>query len=204
MFLTAFGPASVPQAAVAFGLGYLLGSIPFGLVITRLAGTQDIREIGSGNIGATNVLRTGHKGLAVATLLCDMFKGTLAVILAGQLFGHEAALAAGLGAFLGHLFPVWLRFKGGKGVATYIGLLIGFAWIAAFAFGAIWFAMAAATRYSSLSGLTASAAMPVVLWALGRTDVAILFVVLTILVFVMHRANIARLIAGTEPKIGKG
>ena len=133
-----------------------------------------------------------------------MFKGTLAVILAGQLFGHEAALAAGLGAFLGHLFPVWLRFKGGKGVATYIGILIGFAWIAALAFGALWFAVAAASRYSSLSGLTASAAMPVVLWVLGERDAAILFVVLTILVFVMHRANIARLIAGTEPKIGKG
>ena len=125
------------------------------------------------------MLRTGHKGLAAATLLCDMFKGTLAVLLARQFFGHDAALVAGLGAFLGHLFPVWLRFKGGKGVATYIGILIGFAWIAALAFGVIWFAVAAVTRYSSLSGLVAGAAMPAVLWGLGQTDVAILFIVLT-------------------------
>lgn len=203
MFLIAFGSASLPQAAAAFGLGYLLGSIPFGLVLTRLAGTQDIRQIGSGNIGATNVLRTGRKGLAAATLLCDIFKGTLAVILAAKLFGHDAALVAGLGAFLGHLFPVWLRFKGGKGVATYIGILIGFAWIAAVAFGVIWFAVAGITRYSSLSGLVASAATPAILWTLGQTDTAMLFAVLTILVFVMHRANIARLFAGTESKIGK-
>lgn len=203
MFLIAFGSASLPQAAAAFGLGYLLGSIPFGLILTRLAGTQDIRQIGSGNIGATNVLRTGHKGLAAATLLCDIFKGTLAVILAAKLFGHDAALVAGLGTFLGHLFPVWLRFKGGKGVATYIGILIGFAWIAAVAFGVIWFAVAGITRYSSLSGLVASAATPAILWTLGQTDTAMLFAVLTILVFVMHRANIARLFAGTESKIGK-
>jgi len=196
--------APFPIAAIGWYLvGYLLGSIPFGLIITRLAGTQDIRQIGSGNIGATNVLRTGHKGLAAATLLCDMFKGTLAVVLALKLSGHDAAWGAGLGAFLGHLFPVWLRFKGGKGVATYIGILIGFAWIAAAAFGVIWFAVAGLTRYSSLSGLVASAATPVILWALGERDVAILFVVLTILVFVMHRANIARLIAGSEPRIGK-
>lgn len=203
MFLIAFGSASLPQAAAAFGLGYLLGSIPFGLILTRLAGTQDIRQIGSGNIGATNVLRTGRKGLAAATLLCDIFKGTVAVILAAKLFGHDAALVAGLGAFLGHLFPVWLRFKGGKGVATYIGILIGFAWIAAVAFGVIWFAVAGITRYSSLSGLVASAATPAILWTLGQTDTAMLFAVLTILVFVMHRANIARLFAGTESKIGK-
>ena len=193
-----------PIAAIGWYLvGYLLGSIPFGLIITRLAGTQDIRQIGSGNIGATNVLRTGHKGLAAATLICDMLKGALAVVLALKLSGPEAAWGAGLGAFLGHVFPVWLRFKGGKGVATYIGILIGFAWIAALAFGAVWFAVAAITRYSSLSGLVASAATPAILWGLGERDVAILFVVLTILVFAMHRANIARLIAGTEPKIGK-
>jgi len=203
MFAVANEPAFPIGAVIAYALGYLLGSIPFGLVLTRLAGTQDIRAIGSGNIGATNVLRTGHKGLAAATLLCDMFKGTLAVLLAGKLFGHEAALAAGLGAFLGHLFPVWLRFKGGKGVAIYIGILIGFAWIAALAFGAIWFAVAGVTRYSSLSGLVASAAMPAILWALGQADVAILFVALTVFVFIMHRANIARLFAGTEPRIGK-
>ncbi len=198
--------SEVPFPIVTVGwylLGYLLGSIPFGLVITRLAGTQDIRQIGSGNIGATNVLRTGHKGLAAATLLCDMLKGTLAVVLAMQLSGPDAAWAAGLGAFLGHLFPIWLRFKGGKGVATYIGVLIGFAWMAAVAFGVIWFAVAGITRYSSVSGLVASAATPAILWTLGQTDTAMLFVVLTILVFVMHRANIARLFAGTEPKIGK-
>jgi acyl phosphate:glycerol-3-phosphate acyltransferase len=203
MVLIASVPAITPQVGIAFGIGYLLGSIPFGLVLTKLAGLQDIREIGSGNIGATNVLRTGHKGLAATTLLCDMFKGTFAVILAAQFIGRDAALAAGLGAFLGHLFPVWLRFKGGKGVATYIGILIGFAWMAAAVFGVIWFAVAGLTRYSSLSGLVASAAMPPVLWALGRTDVALLFAILTILVFVKHRANIARLFAGTEPKIGK-
>ncbi len=203
MFLIASVPAIAPQTAVSFAIGYLLGSIPFGLVLTRLAGAGDIRAIGSGNIGATNVLRTGHKGLAAATLLCDMLKGTLAVVLAAQVFGRDAALAAGLGAFLGHLFPVWLRFKGGKGVATYIGILIGFAWVAALAFGAIWFAVAGITRYSSLSALVASAAMPAVLWTLGATDIALLFAVLTILVFIMHRANIARLFAGTEPKIGQ-
>lgn len=202
MFLTV-GSTILPHVALAFALGYLVGSIPFGLVLTRLAGTQDIREIGSGNIGATNVLRTGRKGLAAATLLCDMFKGTLAVVLAQTLSGQDAAIAAGLGAFLGHLFPVWLRFKGGKGVATYIGILIGFAWPAALAFGAVWFAVAGLVRYSSLSGLTASAATPAILWAMGQTDVAILFVVLTMLVFAMHRANIARLVAGTEPRIGK-
>jgi glycerol-3-phosphate acyltransferase PlsY len=192
-----------PLAVIAACLlGYVLGSIPFGLVLTRLAGTKDIREIGSGNIGATNVLRTGHKGLAATTLLCDMFKGTFAVVLAAQILGHNAAIGAGLSAFLGHLFPIWLRFKGGKGVATYIGILIGFAWVAALAFGAIWFAVAGVTRYSSLSGLVASAAIPPILWTLGQTDVALLFVVLTILVFVMHRTNIARLFAGTEPRIG--
>lgn len=203
MSLIASVPAITPQVAIAFAIGYLLGSIPFGLVLTRLAGTTDIRQIGSGNIGATNVLRTGHKGLAAATLLCDMMKGTVAVVLAAQAFGRDPALAAGLGAFLGHLFPVWLRFKGGKGVATYIGILIGFAWLAALAFGVIWAAIAAITRYSSLSGLVASAAMPATLWLLGQTEVAYLFVVLTILVFIMHRANIVRLFAGTEPKIGQ-
>ncbi len=203
MFLIDNGPGFPPPAVLAFALGYLLGSIPFGLVLTKLARTQDIREIGSGNIGATNVLRTGRKGLAAATLLCDMFKGTLAVLLAREFFGHDGAVVAGLGAFLGHLYPVWLRFKGGKGVATYIGILIGFAWIAALAFGVIWFAVAAVTRYSSLSGLVAGAATPAILWGLGQADVAILFLVLTALVFIKHRANIARLFAGTEPRIGK-
>jgi glycerol-3-phosphate acyltransferase PlsY len=193
-------------ALAALALGYFLGSIPFGLLLTRFAGTADIRAIGSRSIGATNVLRTGRKGLAAATLVCDVLKGTAAVALAAWLFGRDPALAAGLGAFLGHLFPVWLRFKGGKGVATYIGILIGIAaigasWIPLVSFLALWLAVAAATRYSSLAGLIACAATPVVLWATGDRREAALFLVLTLLVFIMHRANIARLINGSEGKI---
>src|SRR6202045_5213370 len=138
---------------VAFVLGYLLGSIPFGLVLTKLAGTPDLRSIGSGNIGATNVLRTGRKGLAAATLICDMLKGTLAVLIAGYYGGPDAAMLAALGAFLGHLFPVWLGFKGGKGVAVYIGVLIGLFWPAAVVFCLLWLTTAFVTRYSSLSAL---------------------------------------------------
>jgi acyl phosphate:glycerol-3-phosphate acyltransferase len=194
------------SALAALALGYLLGSIPFGLLLTRLAGTQDIRAIGSGNIGATNVLRTGRKGLAAATLVCDILKGTAAVVLAHWLFGRDPALVAGLGAFLGHLFPAWLRFKGGKGVATYTGILIGIAvvaalWIPLFLFAALWLAVAAATRYSSLAALIACAATPLALWAAGNVREAALFVVLTALVFIVHRANIARLINGSEGKI---
>ncbi len=193
-------------ALAALALGYVLGSIPFGLLLTRIAGTADIRAIGSGSIGATNVLRTGRKGLAAATLVCDVLKGTAAVVLAAWLFGRDPALAAGLGAFLGHLFPVWLRFKGGKGVATYIGILIGIAvigaaWIPLVAFLGLWLAVAAVTRYSSLAGLIACAATPLVLWATGDHREAGLFLVLTLLVFIMHRANIARLINGSEGKI---
>src|SRR6202042_3934905 len=145
---------------VAFIIGYLLGSIPFGLILTRLAGTADLRSIGSGNIGATNVLRTGRKGLAAATLICDMLKGTIAVLIAGYYGGPNAAMLAALGAVLGHLFPVWLRFSGGKGVAVYIGVLIGLFWPAAVAFCLIWLAVALLSRYSSLAGLLASAATP--------------------------------------------
>ena len=193
-------------ALAALALGYVLGSIPFGLLLTRIAGTADIRAIGSGSIGATNVLRTGRKGLAAATLACDVLKGTAAVVVAAWLFGRDPALAAGLGAFLGHLFPVWLRFKGGKGVATYIGILIGIAvigaaWIPLVAFLGLWLAVAAVTRYSSLAGLIACAATPLVLWATGDHREAGLFLVLTLLVFIMHRANIARLINGSEGKI---
>src|SRR5262249_42103321 len=151
---------ALPLWAAAVAFGYLLGSIPFGLVLTRLAGTQDLRTIGSGNIGATNVLRTGRRELAAATLVCDMLKGTAAVLVASPFAGAEAAMAAGLGAFLGHLFPIWLGFRGGKGVATYIGLLIGFAWPAALGFCAVWLAVAVAARYSSLSALVASALTP--------------------------------------------
>jgi acyl phosphate:glycerol-3-phosphate acyltransferase len=194
---------TLPFYVAALAFGYLLGSIPFGLIITRLAGTEDIRSIGSGNIGATNVLRTGRGELAVATLLCDILKGTAAVVIAGHLYGRDAALLAALGAFLGHLFPVWLKFQGGKGVATYIGLLIGLAWPGAVAFCIIWLIVAAATRYSSLSALIASAATPPVLWLSGYYLEAPVFLVLTALLWFMHRANVARLLAGTEGKIGK-
>ena len=192
--------ASLP---VAFILGYLLGSIPFGLILTRLAGTQDIRSIGSGNIGATNVLRTGRKGLAAATLLCDMLKGTVAVILVGYYAGPDAAMLAALGAFLGHLFPVWLKFKGGKGVAVYIGILVGLYWPAAVVFCALWLITAVISRYSSLSALVASFITPIFLWWYGHPAPAWLFALLTVLLFYMHRANISRLLAGTEGKIGK-
>jgi len=188
--------------ALAFALGYLLGTIPFGVVLTRAAGGPDLRAVGSGNIGATNVLRTGSKALAAATLIGDMLKGTAAVLLAAHFFGREAALAAGLGAVLGHVFPLWLKFKGGKGVATYIGVLIGLAWIAAAIFGAIWLAVACISRYSSLAALIASALTPVTLWLMNRPDAAVLYAALTALLWFMHRANIARLLQGSEPKIG--
>ncbi|MHC2251588.1 glycerol-3-phosphate 1-O-acyltransferase PlsY [Bradyrhizobium embrapense] len=187
----------------AFVIGYLLGSIPFGMILTRLAGTQDLRTIGSGNIGATNVLRTGHKGLAAATLLGDMLKGTVAVIIAGSIDGPNAAMLAALGAFLGHLFPVWLKFRGGKGVATYIGVLLGLFWPAALIFAVIWIGTATTTRYSSLSALVAAFVTPLFLWWFGHNALASLFAVLTLLLFYMHRENIQRLQAGTEGKIGE-
>ena len=191
------------EYAAALVFGYLCGSIPFGVVLTRLAGTQDLRSIGSGSIGATNVLRTGRKGLAAATLLGDMLKGTFAVVV-GSYYGESVAIAAALGAFLGHLFPVWLGFKGGKGVATFIGLLLGFgAWIALLVFCILWLAVAAVTRYSSLAALIASAVTPLVLWWTGESERAELFVVLAVLLWIMHRPNIARLLNGTESKIGK-
>jgi glycerol-3-phosphate acyltransferase PlsY len=188
---------------LALAIGYLLGSIPFGLLLTRFAGTQDLRSIGSGNIGATNVLRTGRKGLAAATLLCDMLKGTAAVVITGYFGGPDAAMLAGLAAFLGHLFPVWLNFKGGKGVAVYIGVLIGLFWPAAVVFCVLWLATAATTRYSSLSGLVASFVTPIFLWWFGHPALAALFAVLTLLLFYIHRENIKRLQAGTEGRIGE-
>ena len=203
--LTGAWSAGLPVYAAAFALGYLLGSIPFGLILTRLAGTTDIRGIGSGNIGATNVLRTGRKGLAAATLLCDIFKGTAAVLIATWLWSEQAGLSdlvAALGVFIGHLFPVWLKFKGGKGVATYIGILLGLAWPVALIFMGVWIVVAAITRYSSLSALIASAVTPVALWLFDRREEAVLFLLLTALLWVMHRGNIARLLAGTEGKIG--
>lgn len=191
---------SYPLALV---IGYLLGSIPFGIILTRLAGTQDLRSIGSGNIGATNVLRTGRKGLAAATLILDALKGTAAVIISGYLGGPDAAMLAGLGAFLGHLFPVWLKFRGGKGVAVYIGILIGLFWPAAILFCVIWLALAFALRYSSLSALIASVITPIFLWWFGHAALAVLFALLTLLLIFMHRENIKRLMAGTEGKIGQ-
>lgn len=186
-------------AALAFG--YLLGSIPFGLIFTWAAGAGDVRSIGSGNIGATNVLRTGRKGLAAATLIADMLKGTAAVLIAGQ-FAPYAAILAGLGAFLGHLFPVWLKFKGGKGVATYIGCLLGLAWPGVLVFAVVWLGVAYLTRYSSAAALAASTVTPLALWIMGRTQPAELFIALAILLWFRHKPNIMRLMEGTESKIG--
>jgi len=194
------GPdAFLPLALV---IGYLFGSIPFGLVLTRLAGTQDLRTVGSGNIGATNVLRTGRKGLAAATLLGDALKGTAAVVMSGYFGGPNAAMLAGLGAFLGHLFPVWLRFRGGKGVAVYIGILLGLFWPGAIFFCLVWLATAVAFRYSSLAALLASVLTPIMLWAFGHTALAALMLLITLLLIYMHRENIKRLRAGNESRIG--
>jgi glycerol-3-phosphate acyltransferase PlsY len=191
----------------ALALGYLLGSIPFGLLLTSAAGLGDVRAIGSGNIGATNVLRTGHKGLAALTLLLDGLKGTAAVLIGYQLgaLGGVAILAsymAGLGAFLGHVFPVWLNFRGGKGVATYIGVLLGVSWPLGLAFIAIWIVVALLTRYSSLSALVAALVVPIGALATGDRATALLSAILTALLIYKHRANIRRLASGEEPKIG--
>jgi glycerol-3-phosphate acyltransferase PlsY len=183
-------------------LSYVGGSIPFGVVLTKLTGTGNLQDIGSGNIGATNVLRTGNKGLAAATLLGDMLKGTIAVIVAGHFGGPNAAIAAGIGAFIGHLFPVWLKFKGGKGVATYIGVLLGLFWPAALTFCAIWIAVALIFRYSSLAALVASVVVPVMLFWAQHTALAAVFALMTAALWIMHRANIQRLMNGTEGKIG--
>lgn len=196
-------PLVWPHLAAALLLGYALGSIPFGVLLTRMAGLGDIRAIGSGNIGATNVLRTGNKGLAAATLVLDGLKGTLAVVVAQRLWGVDPALAAALGAFLGHLYPVWLGFRGGKGVATFLGCLLGFAPAVALAFAILWIAVAFIGRFSSLSALVASAVTPMLLWfSNGRA--AALFGVLAVLLWLSHRENIARLARGTETRIGKG
>ncbi len=183
-------------------LGYLLGSIPFGLLLTRAAGLGDIRTIGSGNIGATNVLRTGRKGLAGATLLLDGLKGAAAVLIALALAGHEAALWAGLGAILGHLFPIWLGFRGGKGGATGYGVLIAVAWPVGLAAGAIWLIVARLARISSLATLLSFAATPILAALLADSGVVKLALAIAVLVFIRHHANIRRLLAGTEPRIG--
>jgi glycerol-3-phosphate acyltransferase PlsY len=186
---------------VALAVGYLLGSIPFGLILTKLAGHGDLRDIGSGNIGATNVLRTGNKALAALTLILDLLKGTAAVLI-GARFGQDAALLGGLGAFLGHLFPIWLGFRGGKGVATYIGVLLGLYWPAAIVFCAIWLLVALITRYSSLSALVASAAVPCLLILVGERRIAVLFLIFTLLLYWRHADNIGRLLRGEEGRIG--
>jgi glycerol-3-phosphate acyltransferase PlsY len=186
-------------------IGYLLGSIPFGLLLTRLAGAGDIRRIGSGSIGATNVLRTGHKGLAAATLALDFGKGVLAVVLGRLIAGEAGALLGGLAAVVGHMFPVWLQFHGGKGVATGFGVLIAVMPVVAGIAGLLWLAMAVIVRISSASALVATAAVPVLAWLLGESPAAVATVlIIAILVFIRHHANIARLLAGTEPRIGRG
>ena len=191
---------------IDFALGYLLGSIPFGLLLTKYAGLGDVRKIGSGNIGATNVLRTGNKPLAVATLACDMLKGTLAVWLATRIGNETAtgigAVLAGVGAVIGHMYPVWLKFKGGKGVATFLGVLLGIAWQAAIGAALVWIAVAVASRYSSLAALIATAASPIILYFLGYPPVAVFFLILAIMVWWKHSENISRLLAGKESKIG--
>lgn len=218
-------------ALAAFGVGYLLGSIPFGLLLTKAAGLGDVRQIGSGNIGATNVLRTGNKKVAVATLFLDGFKGFVAVVLVGSLASQflfpatagrlppadaaaiaaahvrfasiwQVMMAAGLGAFLGHLYPVWLGFKGGKGMATFIGVLFGLAWIIALICCAVWLVVAAVFRYSSLASLTAAATTPIAIFWLGSAQLAFLFALMAILLFWKHRENIERLLTGTESRIG--
>jgi glycerol-3-phosphate acyltransferase PlsY len=219
---------TLPMLA-AIVVGYLLGSVPFGLLLTRAAGLGDIRKVGSGNIGATNVLRTGNKGLAAATLLLDALKGTLAVhvawLIGAWYFSGQAepivssrpgeiidamrardllpyAAAGGLGAFLGHIYPVWLGFKGGKGVATYIGVLLGLLWQAAAVFCGIWLLVAIVFRYSSLSALVASALTPAIVWGLGYRQLGMLLVPLSLLLIYKHGTNIQRLMKGEEPKIG--
>ena len=190
--------------AVSFAiLGYLLGSIPFGLILTRVAGLGDIRRIGSGNIGATNVLRTGNKGLAAATLLLDGGKGVAAVLIAVWFGGHDAAFWAGGGAVLGHAFPVWLGFKGGKAVATAYGVLIAAAWPVGLCAGAVWLILAAVTRLSSLAALASFAAAPILAAVLADATIVKLALVIAVLVFARHHTNIRRLIAGTEPRIGQ-
>ncbi|WMT85351.1 glycerol-3-phosphate 1-O-acyltransferase PlsY [Pelagibacterium sp. 26DY04] len=191
------------EYALALVVGYLLGSIPFGVIATRLAGLGDVRSIGSGNIGATNVLRTGRRDLAALTLICDAGKGAAAVAIAGWLWGYEAALYAGVAAFLGHIFPIWLGFKGGKGVATYIGILLALHWVIGLIFCAVWLLIAFAQRYSSLAALTAAATAPMFAFAFSGVQLTWATFALSIMLFITHRENIRRLLTGTESKIGE-
>ncbi len=196
--MAAYGPHLVLAAII----GYLLGSIPFGVVLTRLTGGPDLRSIGSGNIGATNVLRTGNKKLAAMTLIGDALKGTAAVLI-GWYWGPAAAMLAGIFAFVGHLFPVWLKFKGGKGVATFLGIALGLKFGAGLVFIACWAAVAYLSKYSSLAALVASLAAPLVLYLTGEPAMAFMMLMLAAILWIMHRENIGRLIAGTEGKIGQ-
>jgi glycerol-3-phosphate acyltransferase PlsY len=193
---------SLQLALAALAVGYGLGSIPFGLLLTKAAGLGDVRSIGSGNIGATNVLRTGRKDIAAATLLLDALKATAAALIMSA-FSPEAGALAGFGAFLGHIFPVWLKFKGGKGVATFLGSLLGIAWPAGLAFIAVWLSVAFLSRYSSLSALAASALSPVVLLLMGLPGQALLLAVMAAILWWKHKENIARLFDGTEGRIGQ-
>lgn len=198
----ASGQSALTIALFALAFGYLCGSIPFGILLTKAFGAGDLRSIGSGNIGATNVLRTGRKDLAAATLLLDALKGTAAVLIAAR-FGETPAMAAGLGAFIGHLYPVWLRFRGGKGVATFLGVIVALDWRAALAFAIVWLAVAFATRYSSLAALLASVATWIALLLLGQSSLAALTFFLVCVLWWKHRENILRLRTGTEGKIGQ-
>jgi glycerol-3-phosphate acyltransferase PlsY len=191
------------EMIVSLVFGYLCGTIPFGLILTKSAGLGDIRSIGSGNIGATNVLRTGNKKVAALTLILDALKGTIPALLMGYLYGPQAAILGGLAAFFGHLFPMWLGFKGGKGVATSIGVLFGLFWPLGLVFIMVWIFMALLFRISSLSALTASLASPVAAYLAGRTDLVLPAAVMAVAVFITHRANIARILKGEEPRIGK-
>ena len=183
-------------------LGYLLGSIPFGLILTRLTGAGNLREIGSGNIGATNVLRTGRKGLAAATLLLDMAKGAIAVII-GQRYGADEAIMGGVAALIGHVYPVWLKFRGGKGVATMLGVTLALNWILGLVFAGVWLAALAATRISSVSGMAAAISAPIAASLIGQMGLGYVLLALAMIVLWKHRANIGRLIDGTEPKVGQ-
>ncbi|MGV1952731.1 glycerol-3-phosphate 1-O-acyltransferase PlsY [Agrobacterium vitis] len=202
-----YSQVTITALIASLAIGYLLGSIPFGLLLTRMAGLGDVRNIGSGNIGATNVLRTGNKKLAAATLLLDALKATAAALIAQKLFGsdtvHLPGLLGGFAAFIGHLFPVWLGFKGGKGVATYIGTLLGIFPLMVLVFAIVWLLIAFLSRYSSLSALVATLVIPVALWILGQPEAAMITSAMTVITWGKHKANIERLISGTESKIGK-
>jgi glycerol-3-phosphate acyltransferase PlsY len=199
--LTTWNIGAFP-AIICAVVGYLSGSVPYGLILTRMAGLGDVRSIGSGNIGATNVLRTGNKSLAAATLILDALKGTVPALLALHFLGVEGGVIAGLFAFLGHIFPVWLGFKGGKGVATYIGVTFGLDWRMGVLFLLVWIATAAITRYSSLSALVATIVIPIVEWVVDDHKIAVLAAIMSVIAWGKHRANIQRLLSGTESKIG--